>query len=81
MEESERIFSELLHAIESRHHEVRELIRVQEETAARQASDLLGRLDLEVADLRRRDAELDKLVHTGDHIYFLQVIYLVSLLL
>ncbi|XP_067109436.1 tripartite motif-containing protein 16 [Osmerus mordax] len=72
VEESERIFSELLHSIERRHLEVRELIRVQEETAARQARDLLGRLDLEVAELRRRDAELDKLVHTEDHIYFLQ---------
>ena len=73
VEESERISSELLHSIESRHREVRELIRVQEETAARQARDLLGRLDLEVAELKRRDAELDKLVHTEDHIYFLQV--------
>jgi len=32
-----------------------------------------GRLEQEINDLRRRDAELEQLSHTQDHIQFLQV--------
>ncbi|KAM3866168.1 tripartite motif-containing protein 16 [Diretmus argenteus] len=72
VEDSERVFTEVLHSIERRRREVRELIRGQEETAVSQAQQLLDKLEQELVKLKRRDAELEKLSNTEDHIYFLQ---------
>ncbi|KAG7488275.1 hypothetical protein MATL_G00033210 [Megalops atlanticus] len=72
VEDSERIFTELIHYIERRHSEVKELIRDQEKAALTRAEGFLERLEQEIAELRRRDAELEQLSHTEDHIHFLQ---------
>ncbi|KAG9329789.1 hypothetical protein JZ751_029586, partial [Albula glossodonta] len=72
VEDSERIFTELIHSIERRRSEVKELIRDQEKAAVSEAEGLLERLEQEIAELRRRDAELEQLSHTEDHIHFLQ---------
>ncbi|KTF71605.1 hypothetical protein cypCar_00050065, partial [Cyprinus carpio] len=48
------------------------LIRDQEKTAVSRAEGRLERLEQEINDLRRRDAELEQLSHTQDHILFLQ---------
>ncbi|KAG9331561.1 hypothetical protein JZ751_018833, partial [Albula glossodonta] len=72
VEDSERIFTELIRSIERRRSEVKELIRDQEKTAVSEAEGLLERLEQEIAELRRRDAELEQLSHTEDHIHFLQ---------
>ncbi|KAG5849820.1 hypothetical protein ANANG_G00075760 [Anguilla anguilla] len=72
MEDSERIFTELIHSIERRRSEVKELIRDQEKAAVSRTEGLLERLEQEIAELRRRDAELEQLSHTEDHIHFLQ---------
>ncbi|XP_067093696.1 tripartite motif-containing protein 16-like [Osmerus mordax] len=71
-EESERIFTELICSIERRRSEVKELIRVQQGAAVSQVEGLVERLEQEIAELRRRDAELEKLSHTEDNIHFLQ---------
>ncbi|KAG9334939.1 hypothetical protein JZ751_006261 [Albula glossodonta] len=72
VEDSERIFTELIRSIERRRSEVKELIRDQEKAAVSEAEGLLERLEQEIAELRRRDAELEQLSHTEDHIHFLQ---------
>ncbi|KAJ8278253.1 hypothetical protein GJAV_G00085600 [Gymnothorax javanicus] len=72
VEDSERIFTELIRSIERRHSEVKELIRDQEKAEVSRAEGLLERLEQEIAELRRRDAELEQLSHTEDHIHFLQ---------
>ncbi|KAI1897058.1 hypothetical protein AGOR_G00079210 [Albula goreensis] len=72
VEDSERIFTELIRSIERRRSEVKELIRDQEKAAVSEAEGLLERLEQEIAELRRRDAELEQLSHTEDHILFLQ---------
>ncbi|KAG9328413.1 hypothetical protein JZ751_014018, partial [Albula glossodonta] len=72
VEDSERIFTELIRSIERRRSEVKELIRDQEKAAVSRAERLLERLEQEIAELRRRDAELEQLSHTEDHIHFLQ---------
>ncbi|XP_035271052.1 tripartite motif-containing protein 16-like [Anguilla anguilla] len=72
MEDSERIFTELIHSIERRRSEVKKLIRDQEKAAVSRTEGLLERLEQEIAELRRRDAELEQLSHTEDHIHFLQ---------
>ncbi|KAI1888782.1 hypothetical protein AGOR_G00172260 [Albula goreensis] len=72
MKNSNRIFTELIRSIERRRSEVKELIRDQEKAAVSRAEGLLERLEQEIAELRRRDAELEQLSHTEDHIHFLQ---------
>ncbi|KAG7455069.1 hypothetical protein MATL_G00252540 [Megalops atlanticus] len=72
VEDSERIFTELIYSIERRRSEVKELIRDQEKASVSQAEGVIKRLEQEIAELRRRDAEMEQLSHTEDHIHFLQ---------
>ncbi|KAL7872497.1 hypothetical protein SRHO_G00074800 [Serrasalmus rhombeus] len=73
VEDSERIFTELIRSIEKRRSEVTKLIRAQEKAELSGAEELLEKLEQEIADLKRRDTELEQLLHTVDHIHFLQV--------
>ncbi|KAL1005176.1 hypothetical protein UPYG_G00055550 [Umbra pygmaea] len=72
VEDSERIFTELIRSIERRHSELKEKIRAQEKAEVSRAEGLLEKLEQEVSELKRRDVELEKLSHTEDHIQFLQ---------
>ncbi|XP_062398365.1 tripartite motif-containing protein 16-like isoform X5 [Sardina pilchardus] len=70
--DSERVFTEMIRSIERRRSEVTELIRAQEKAEVSRAEGLLKRLEQEIAELKRRDAELEQLSHTEDHIHFLK---------
>uniref|UniRef100_A0A8C2BMG3 Tripartite motif-containing protein 16-like n=1 Tax=Cyprinus carpio TaxID=7962 RepID=A0A8C2BMG3_CYPCA len=72
VEDSERIFTELIRSFERSRSELIRLIRDQEKTAVSRAEERLQRLEQEINDLRGRDAELEQLSHTQDHIQFLQ---------
>ncbi|XP_061095809.1 tripartite motif-containing protein 16-like protein [Conger conger] len=72
VEDSERIFTEMIRSIKRRCSEVKQLIRDQEKAEVSRAEGLLERLEQEIAELRRRDAELEQLSPTEDHIHFLQ---------
>ncbi|KAL1005103.1 hypothetical protein UPYG_G00054540 [Umbra pygmaea] len=72
VEDSERIFTELIRSIERRHSELKEKIRAQEKAEVSRDEGLLEKLEQEVSELRKRDVELEKLSHTEDHIQFLQ---------
>ncbi|XP_035271013.1 tripartite motif-containing protein 16-like isoform X6 [Anguilla anguilla] len=72
VEDSERICTELICSIERRCSEVKELIRDQKKAEVNRAEGFLEQLEQEIAELRRRDAELEQLSHTEDHIHFLQ---------
>ncbi|XP_026139194.1 tripartite motif-containing protein 16-like [Carassius auratus] len=72
VEDSEKIFTELIRSVMRGHSELIRLIRDQEKTAVSRAEERLERLEQEINDLRRRDAELEQLSHTQDHIQFLQ---------
>ncbi|XP_076126950.1 E3 ubiquitin-protein ligase TRIM16-like [Alosa pseudoharengus] len=72
VEDSERIFTEMIRSIERRCSEVTELIRAQEKAEVSRAEGLLKKLEQEIAELKRRDAELEQLSHTEDHIHFLK---------
>ncbi|CAM4573767.1 unnamed protein product [Leuciscus chuanchicus] len=73
VKDSEKIFTELIRSIERSRSEATQRIRDQEKTAVSRAEERLERLEQEINDLRRRDAELEQLSHTQDHIQFLQV--------
>ncbi|XP_039532241.1 E3 ubiquitin/ISG15 ligase TRIM25-like [Pimephales promelas] len=72
VQDSEKIFTELIRSIKKRRSEVTRMIRDQEKDAVSRAEGLLKRLEQEIDDLRRREAELKQLSHTDDHIHFLQ---------
>ncbi|XP_052409864.1 tripartite motif-containing protein 16-like protein [Carassius gibelio] len=72
VEDSEKMFKELIRTIEKSCYEVSQRFRDQEKTAVSRAREGLKRLEQEISDLRRRDAELEQLSHTQDHIQFLK---------
>ncbi|XP_076127083.1 E3 ubiquitin/ISG15 ligase TRIM25-like isoform X2 [Alosa pseudoharengus] len=72
VEDSERIFAEMIRSIERRRSEVTELIRAQEKAEVSWAEGLLKKLEQEIAELKRRDAELEQLSYIDDHIHFLK---------
>ncbi|XP_060769981.1 E3 ubiquitin/ISG15 ligase TRIM25-like isoform X1 [Neoarius graeffei] len=74
VEDSERIFTELISSMEKKCSEVTELIRDQEKAELSQTERLLEQLEQEIADLQRRVTELEQLSYTHDHIHFLQVL-------
>ncbi|XP_049424966.1 tripartite motif-containing protein 16-like [Epinephelus fuscoguttatus] len=65
-EDSEKIFTELIRLLEKRRSDVKQKIRSRQKT-----EELQEKLDQEITELRRKDAELDQLSHTEDHIQFL----------
>ncbi|XP_063051964.1 tripartite motif-containing protein 16-like [Engraulis encrasicolus] len=72
VEESERRFTEMIRSIEKRCSEVTELIRAQEKAEVSRAEGLLKRLEQEIAELKRTDAEMKQLSLTQDPIHFLK---------
>ncbi|KAF4086329.1 hypothetical protein AMELA_G00105480 [Ameiurus melas] len=72
VDESEKIFTELISSMEKKRSEVKELIRAQEKAELSRAERLLKHLEQEIADLKRRVTELEQLSHTHNHIHFLQ---------
>lgn len=72
-EDSEKICTKLLRSIERRHSEVKDLLSAEERAALAKAEGLLQHLDLQTEETRRKEAELEQLSHTDDHIHFLLV--------
>ncbi|XP_053537611.1 E3 ubiquitin/ISG15 ligase TRIM25 [Ictalurus punctatus] len=72
VQETERIFTELIKFIERRCSELTALIRAQEEAAVSRAEEVMKQLEQEIAELKRRDAEMEELSHTEDPVRFLQ---------
>ncbi|XP_009297009.2 E3 ubiquitin/ISG15 ligase TRIM25-like [Danio rerio] len=80
VEDTERIFTELICSIERTHSEVTQMIRDQEKAAVSGAEGRLKKLEQEIDDLKRRDAELEQLSHTDHNIHFLQSFQSLSVL-
>ncbi|XP_058872290.1 tripartite motif-containing protein 16-like [Acipenser ruthenus] len=72
IKESEKNFTELIRSIEKIRTEVIQLIGANEKAAVNQAEGRIKKLEQEIAELRRRNAELKQLSETEDHIHFLQ---------
>ncbi len=73
VEDSERIFTELIQSIEKRCSEVTQMIRDREKTVVCKAEGLMERLEQEIDELRRRNSELEQLSHRDDETHFLWV--------
>ncbi|XP_027135000.1 tripartite motif-containing protein 16-like [Larimichthys crocea] len=71
VEDSEKIFTELIRLMEKRRSDVKQQVRSQQETEVSRVKDLQEKLEQEITELKRKDADLKKLSHTEDHNQFL----------
>ncbi|CAM4727891.1 unnamed protein product [Leuciscus chuanchicus] len=72
VENSDRIFTEIIRSIQNIRAEVREKIRAQENKELRDAENHIQRLQQEIVKLQKETCKLEPLLHTEDHIYFFQ---------
>lgn len=73
VKDCDKIFAKLISSLKKRRDEVRLMIEGQEKTAGAQAEAMRLLLEKDVAKLKRRDAELERLSHADDHIHMIQV--------
>ncbi|XP_034463338.1 LOW QUALITY PROTEIN: tripartite motif-containing protein 16-like, partial [Hippoglossus hippoglossus] len=71
VEDSEKIFTELIRLLEKRSSDVKQQIRSQQETEVSRVRELQERLEQEITELKRKDHELKQLSDTEDHNQFL----------
>ncbi|XP_032420367.1 tripartite motif-containing protein 16-like [Xiphophorus hellerii] len=71
VEDSEKIFTELIRLLQKRSSDVKQQIRSQQETEVSRVKDVQEKLEQEITELKRKDAELEQLSHTEDHNQFL----------
>ncbi|KAJ8267242.1 hypothetical protein GJAV_G00140250 [Gymnothorax javanicus] len=72
LQESEKLFGEMLRSIERMQAEMTKLISTNKKSALNTAENHMDRLTHEISDLKKRDAELTQLSRTEDHIHFIQ---------
>ncbi|XP_043954684.1 tripartite motif-containing protein 16-like [Gambusia affinis] len=71
VEDSEKLFTELIRLLQERSSDVKQQIRSQQETEVSRVKDVQEKLEQEITELKRKDAELEQLSHTEDHNQFL----------
>ncbi|XP_039676266.1 tripartite motif-containing protein 16-like [Perca fluviatilis] len=71
VEDSEKIFTELIRLLEKRSSDVKQQVRSQQKSEVSRVRELQEKLEQEITELKREDAELKKLSHTEDHSQFL----------
>ncbi|XP_044062924.1 tripartite motif-containing protein 16-like [Siniperca chuatsi] len=71
VEDSEKIFTELIRLMEKRSSDVKQQVRSQQETEVSRAKELQEKLEQEITELKKKDAELEQLSRTEDHTQFL----------
>ncbi|XP_035990467.1 tripartite motif-containing protein 16-like isoform X2 [Fundulus heteroclitus] len=71
VEDSEKIFTQLIRLIQKRSSDVKQQIRSQQETEGSRVKELQEKLEQEITELKRKDAELKQLSDTEDHNQFL----------
>ncbi|XP_062284571.1 tripartite motif-containing protein 16-like [Scomber scombrus] len=71
VEDSEKIFTELIRLLQKRSCDVKQQIRSQQETEVSRVKELQEKLQQEITELKRKEAELKQLSHTEDHNQFL----------
>ncbi|XP_037643667.1 tripartite motif-containing protein 16-like isoform X2 [Sebastes umbrosus] len=71
VEDSEKIFTELIRLMEKRSCDVKQQVRSQQKSEVSRVKELQEKLEQEITELKRRDVELELLSHTEDHNQFL----------
>ncbi|XP_039465872.1 tripartite motif-containing protein 16-like isoform X2 [Oreochromis aureus] len=76
---NDELFDKLISSIQQKHASMKELIETRQKTAVADTKDLQMQLEEEIAKLSRRDADLEQLSHTADHIHFIQIFQSLSI--
>ncbi|XP_039662943.1 tripartite motif-containing protein 16-like [Perca fluviatilis] len=71
VEDSEKIFTELIRLLEKTSSDVKQQVRSQQKSEVSRVKELQEKLEQEITELKRKDAELKKLSHTEDLNQFL----------
>uniref|UniRef100_UPI0037E8218A tripartite motif-containing protein 16-like n=1 Tax=Semicossyphus pulcher TaxID=241346 RepID=UPI0037E8218A len=71
VEDSEKIFTQLISLMEKRRSDVKQQVRSQQEAEVSRVRELQEKLEQEITELKRRDADLEELSLTEDHNQFL----------
>ncbi|XP_041865259.1 E3 ubiquitin/ISG15 ligase TRIM25-like [Melanotaenia boesemani] len=71
VKESQKFFKDLISLIEIQSSEVKQKIRSQQEAEVSRAEELQKKMQQEITELKRKDAELEQLSSTEDHLHFL----------
>ncbi|XP_068590871.1 tripartite motif-containing protein 16-like [Cebidichthys violaceus] len=71
VKDSEKIFTELIRLMEKRSSDVKQQVRSQQKSEVSRVKELQEKLEQEISELKRKDAELKLLSHTEDHNQFL----------
>ncbi|XP_078127331.1 tripartite motif-containing protein 16-like [Sander vitreus] len=71
VEDSEKIFTELIRLLEKRSSDVKQQVRSRQKSEVSRVKELQEKLEQEITELKRKDAELKKLSDTEDHNQFL----------
>ncbi|XP_039671196.1 tripartite motif-containing protein 16-like [Perca fluviatilis] len=72
VEDSEKIFTELIRLMEKISSHVNQQVRSQQKTEVSRVEEVQEKLEQEMTELKKKDAELKNISHTEDHIQFLQ---------
>ncbi|CAJ1063260.1 tripartite motif-containing protein 16-like [Xyrichtys novacula] len=71
VDHSQEIFTQLIRLMEKRRSEVEQQVRSQQEREVSRVKELQEKLEQEITELKRKDADLQKLSLTEDHNQFL----------
>ncbi|KAM6920803.1 tripartite motif-containing protein 16-like [Lycodopsis pacificus] len=71
VKDSEKIFTELIRLMAKRSSDVKQQVRSQQKSEVSRVKELQEKLEQEISELKRKDAELKLLSHTEDHNQFL----------
>ncbi|XP_051794272.1 tripartite motif-containing protein 16-like [Acanthochromis polyacanthus] len=71
VKDSQEMFTQMIHLLQNRWRDVEQQIRSQQKTEERRVKELEEKLEQEIRDLKRKDAELKQLSDTPDHSHFL----------
>uniref|UniRef100_A0A3P8PZ48 B box-type domain-containing protein n=1 Tax=Astatotilapia calliptera TaxID=8154 RepID=A0A3P8PZ48_ASTCA len=70
--QTEKMFKDLISLIQKKSSEVKQKIRSKQTFEQNRVKELQEKIEQEIRDLRRRDAELQQLSLTEDHLHFLK---------
>ncbi|XP_029282608.1 tripartite motif-containing protein 16-like [Cottoperca gobio] len=71
VEDSEKMFTQLIRLMQKRSSDVKQQLRSQQESEVSRVKELQEKLEQEITELKRKDADLKQLAHTEDHNQFL----------
>ncbi|XP_058489289.1 E3 ubiquitin/ISG15 ligase TRIM25-like [Solea solea] len=71
VEDTDKIFTKMMHLLQRRSSDVKQQIRFQQETEVNRVRDVEEKLLQEITELKKREAELKQLSHTYDNNQFL----------